>query len=258
MQRESDCQFTFDFREVYWNSRLGAEHERLIQLFKPEEGVVADVMAGVGPFAVPAAKRGCAVLANDLNPACARWHRKNVEDNNVSRRACHYWACVWTEHLQVGESLRVYCEDGRDFIRSSFARALEEPFPAFRGLPPSKRQQNRGKRREREQTVAGNPPDALPDRNKIAHFVMNLPDTAIEFLDAFRGVMSLDSSQLIGLYDTLPMVHCYCFTRFLERGDAEADIRKVSYYSAACFVCHLHPLLPSESLLHWEENWRKK
>lgn len=83
LKRESDCSFTFDFREVYWNSRLGAEHDRLIQIFKPEDGVVSDVMAGVGPFAVPAAKRGCAVLANDLNPACAKWHRRNVEDNNV-------------------------------------------------------------------------------------------------------------------------------------------------------------------------------
>ena len=83
LQRESDCQFTFDFREVYWNSRLHTEHERLINIFDPEEGVVADVMAGVGPFAVPSAKKGCAVLANNLNPACFKWLQKNVSDNNV-------------------------------------------------------------------------------------------------------------------------------------------------------------------------------
>jgi tRNA (guanine37-N1)-methyltransferase len=30
--RESGCTFKFDFREVYWNSRLQAEHARLIKL----------------------------------------------------------------------------------------------------------------------------------------------------------------------------------------------------------------------------------
>jgi tRNA (guanine37-N1)-methyltransferase len=36
-------------------------------MFKPGE-LVADVMAGVGPFAVPAGKNGVFVWANDLNP----------------------------------------------------------------------------------------------------------------------------------------------------------------------------------------------
>ena len=83
-QHESDCRFTFDFREVYWNSRLHTEHDRLVQLFKPEDGIVADVFAGVGPFAIPAAKKGCAVLANDLNPNSFKWMEKNVANNNVS------------------------------------------------------------------------------------------------------------------------------------------------------------------------------
>ena len=140
--------------------------------------------------------------------------------------------------MQVGENLRVSCEDGRDFIRSSFARVFKEPFPAFKGLPLSKRKQNRGKRRE--QAVAAEPESItpLPDRSKISHFVMNLPDTAIEFLDAFRGVMSQDASQLIGLYDPLPMVHCYCFTRFLERSGADADIRQVRDVSASRLERH--------------------
>jgi len=51
-------------------------------MFKPED-IVADVFAGVGPFAVPAAKKGCAVLGNDLNPNSAKYLLKNVEDNRV-------------------------------------------------------------------------------------------------------------------------------------------------------------------------------
>ncbi|KAE8222501.1 hypothetical protein CF326_g8366 [Tilletia indica] len=54
---EQNCSYTFDFRTVYFNSRLHAEHARIAQLvFKPSD-VVVDVMAGVGPFAIPAAKK---------------------------------------------------------------------------------------------------------------------------------------------------------------------------------------------------------
>lgn len=82
-QHESDCKFTFDFTKVYWNSRLHTEHERLVQKFRPED-VLADVMAGVGPFAMPAAKKGCGVLANDLNPESYKYLDINIKNNRVS------------------------------------------------------------------------------------------------------------------------------------------------------------------------------
>lgn len=54
----------------------------MVTIFDPED-VIADVFAGVGPFAVPAAKKGCGVLGNDLNPSSVRYFLKNVEDNKV-------------------------------------------------------------------------------------------------------------------------------------------------------------------------------
>lgn len=81
-KHESDCTFAFDFSKVYWNSRLQDEHKRLIDSFKPGE-VVADVFAGVGPFAVPSAKKGCYVLGNDLNPESASAMQGNAERNKV-------------------------------------------------------------------------------------------------------------------------------------------------------------------------------
>lgn len=50
------------YLQVYWNSRLETEHKRLVDSFAPGH-VVADIMAGIGPFAVPAAQRGCKVPA---------------------------------------------------------------------------------------------------------------------------------------------------------------------------------------------------
>jgi tRNA (guanine37-N1)-methyltransferase len=64
---EENCIFKFDYSKVYWNSRLQTEHKRLVDSFSPGE-VVCDVMAGIGPFAIPAGKKGVFVWANDLNP----------------------------------------------------------------------------------------------------------------------------------------------------------------------------------------------
>ncbi|KAF8899081.1 hypothetical protein BD779DRAFT_1689909 [Infundibulicybe gibba] len=213
---ESDCRFTFDFTHVYWNSRLHTEHQRLVECFSPHD-VVADVFAGVGPFALPAAKKGCAVLANDLNPESVKWLRVNVKENRVS------------------DLVRVSCEDGREFIRSVVTRAYDEPFPAYTGPRPSRMQEREADKRRRR-LGSPTPPDSntaptqqLPPRTRIAHFVMNLPDSAIQFLDAFRGALVDKSADrdLRGLYaDALPMIHCHCFTRELEPEKAEEDIRK--------------------------------
>ena len=67
---------------MYWNSRLHTEHDRLVTLFTQED-VVADVFAGVGPFALPAAKKGCAVFANDLNPESYKYLQENIKINHA-------------------------------------------------------------------------------------------------------------------------------------------------------------------------------
>ena len=80
--KEADCIFKFDYSKVYWNSRLQTEHERLVDLLKPGE-VLCDVMAGVGPFAVPAGKKLVHVWANDLNPESFESLKGNIERNKV-------------------------------------------------------------------------------------------------------------------------------------------------------------------------------
>ena len=123
--------------------------------------------------------------------------------------------------------MRAFCEDGREFIRQAFNRAWDEPLAP---VPPPK-----VRRTEQKEILAGvrPAPPTGPPRNRIGHFVMNLPDTAILFLDAFRGVLSRANTgerDLSGLYDeaSMPMIHTHCFTRELEPAKAEEDIRQVS------------------------------
>jgi tRNA (guanine37-N1)-methyltransferase len=57
----------------------------LVEIFEPQD-VIADVFAGVGPFAIPAAKKGCAVMANDLNPESYRYLMENIRINKALKR----------------------------------------------------------------------------------------------------------------------------------------------------------------------------
>lgn len=60
--KQHKARFRLDYGEVYWNSRLEHEHRRLVDTFAPGQTIV-DMMAGIGPFAIPAAQKGCTVSA---------------------------------------------------------------------------------------------------------------------------------------------------------------------------------------------------
>ncbi|KAJ0180099.1 hypothetical protein K1T71_004690 [Dendrolimus kikuchii] len=96
--KENNCKFQFDFSKVYWNPRLGKEHERILNFIKSTD-VLFDVFCGVGPFAVPAAKRKAKVFANDLNPDSYHWLKHNAKNNKVKE-----------------EYFKPYNQDGKDFI----------------------------------------------------------------------------------------------------------------------------------------------
>eukprot|EP00301_Raphidiophrys_heterophryoidea_P007298 c12841_g1_i1.p1 GENE.c12841_g1_i1~~c12841_g1_i1.p1 ORF type:complete len:525 (-),score=131.02 c12841_g1_i1:87-1472(-) len=145
--------FRLDYSKVYWNSRLHTEHQRLVHLLKPSD-IVCDMFAGVGPFAVPAAGKGCKVFANDLNPHSYAYLCENAKRNKVQNL------------------IHTYNLDGRDFIRKIF----------------------------QEQNIP------------VDHVIMNLPGSAPEFLDVFRGIFAnrtgVDSNESS---NKLPLIHCYCF-----------------------------------------------
>ncbi len=133
--KEHGCRFQLDFARVYWNSRLQGEHGRLVQQIVEDaarkcnndrpnpakitsirECVVADVMAGVGPFAVPLTsalaphyhKTPIVCHANDLNPISFRYLKKNAKLNKC-----------------FSGRLEMYNLDGREFIHHVNQKGLQ-------------------------------------------------------------------------------------------------------------------------------------
>lgn len=210
-QRESGCRFQFDFRRVYWNSRLHAEHERLIEKFSPGDAV-CDPFAGVGPFAIPAAKKGVLAYANDLNPDSYKALEVNVKLN------------------KVGSFVQAFNEDGRQFIKESLKRlqslgeTVERPAKAHKG--------------EKAKTEVINVPQTF------AHYVMNLPESAIEFLDAFQGLYH-------GLPELkLPWIHVHCFHKWDSNKDEPTLDDVATAIAKRISVALDYPLSASALSLH--------
>jgi tRNA (guanine37-N1)-methyltransferase len=228
--REEGCEYRLDFRKVYWNSRLGGEHRRLVkvirkdasaraQLYRDDQEtdgesidtdsretpktslVVADLMAGIGPFAIPLTARTkgskasktvdpgkskkknndqatnripplpIEVYANDLNPSSYEYLVVNAKRNR----------CDFVTNDDTMDS------GGNDHKHKLYAYNMDAR--AF-----CHRLQDRG---------------IFPD-----HCIMNLPATALEFLDAFRGyprVITTADDNSGNKGDDLPRIHVHCF-----------------------------------------------
>ncbi|KAK6519531.1 tRNA(m(1)G37)methyltransferase [Arthrobotrys megalospora] len=208
--RSSGCSYDFDFAKVYWNSRLENEHDRVANLCSKGDAV-CDVMAGVGPFAIPAAKHNRALVwANDLNGDSYESMVRNVAANKVTNL------------------VYPFNTDGREFIRLSSKALLRDAGKTI--------------------TFDPNPPNAPRDpaiNSKLKpletylipkvfkRFIMNLPASAVEFLDAFAGLYagqeslfqdpskSLETPGEAEKY-TLPIIHVYTFNRHTIKDIEEA------------------------------------
>ncbi|VEU19609.1 DEKNAAC100714 [Brettanomyces naardenensis] len=197
-QRESDCEFTFDFSKVYWNSRLSTEHARLIDGFR-KGSAVCDAMAGVGPFVIPAGKKGCIAFANDLNPEACKYLKQNIEKN------------------KVGKVVTPFMLDGAEFIKQS-PKLLMNYAREHTSVRVTAHPTGHSKRRKIEEI-------------RIPHFfsdyAMNLPGSAITFVSAYIGLLShafpsLTKEQIKALPDyTLPIIHVYHFEKFSPTEDPE-------------------------------------
>lgn len=169
--KENNVAYELDFSKVYWNPRLSTEHGRIVELLKPGD-VLFDVFAGIGPFAIPAAKKKCHVFANDLNPESYSWLLHNCKLNKVDSK------------------VKVFNMDGRDFLRGPVREELSKE------------------------------PPLLKEAQKTSfHIVMNLPASAIEFLDVLRHLLAAEPCSAA----SLPTVHCYGFSK---HNDPAKDIQE--------------------------------
>ncbi|XP_074092051.1 LOW QUALITY PROTEIN: tRNA (guanine(37)-N(1))-methyltransferase [Macrotis lagotis] len=103
--RENNYTYEFDFSKVYWNPRLSTEHSRITEFLKPGD-ILFDVFAGVGPFAIPVAKKDCTVFANDLNPESHKWLLHNCKLNKVDQK------------------VKIFNLDGKDFLQGPVKEEL--------------------------------------------------------------------------------------------------------------------------------------
>lgn len=221
--REQDCIFQFDFAKVYWNSRLHTEHERLCSLFK-EGDAICDVMAGVGPFAIPAGKRRSFVWANDLNP-----------DSYASLLA-------GIKRNKVDSYVRPFNTDGLEFIKKATADLLTTPeysVPIFAKKKTSRSDPN---------PQAPTPIKTITQPRLFSHYVMNLPASAITFLPSFIGLYSaipgIPASEVRKVFaphteTPLPMVHVYCFSTKSE--DNVAETREICEEIGRQLGCEMRP-----------------
>jgi tRNA (guanine37-N1)-methyltransferase len=150
VHREFGCTFHVDVGKAYFSPRLSHEHMRVASQVKAGE-VVADLFAGVGPFAVLIGKQcpEAKVYAVDLNPEAVELLKVNVKVNRIE-----------------GHVFPI-CADAREISKSQ-----------LRGIAD--------------------------------HVIMNLPETAIDFVDAACNAVKPEGG----------VVHFYGFLRQPDTVDA--------------------------------------
>lgn len=142
-------------------------------------------MAGIGPFAVPAGKKGCFVWANDLNPASYASLEDAVKRNKVA------------------DYVRPFNDDGRSFIRTATADLLEAPEHKVDTFSKPSRKE------------PGAQPELLRSLTRprvFDHYVLNLPASALSFLPSFIGLYPPALRAKLPEGTVMPVVHVYCFS----------------------------------------------
>jgi tRNA (guanine37-N1)-methyltransferase len=85
--REYGCVYYVDVAKAYFSPRLSTEHNRIASQVKNGETVL-DMFAGVGPFAIPIAKKyqNVRVYAIDLNIDAVSLLKRNIAVNRVEKQ----------------------------------------------------------------------------------------------------------------------------------------------------------------------------
>lgn len=85
--KEQGIIYNVKIDQVYWNSRLSNERQRIVELI-PRKSVVFDLTCGAGAFTLPLVKiKECMVYSNDLNPEAIKLLRQNILLNRLEEQS---------------------------------------------------------------------------------------------------------------------------------------------------------------------------
>lgn len=120
---EDGTSLYFDLRKVYWCTRLEGERTYMIQHIFGRNDVIADAFCGVGALCLRAAMRkGCKVLANDLNPDAVTYCIDSARQNGIEVRKDN----DDTDHVNDDDMFRVRCGDAREFIMNLGSSSVKQ------------------------------------------------------------------------------------------------------------------------------------
>ncbi|KAJ6792807.1 tRNA (guanine(37)-N1)-methyltransferase 2 isoform X1 [Iris pallida] len=252
--RQYGATFRLDYSLVYWNSRLEHEHIRLVSQFQTGE-TICDMFCGIGPFAIPAAQKGCLVYANDLNPDSVHYLRTNAKINKVEDhiRAYNMDARMFMiqlmsppaserlmetrvpslnicENSKSPESGTVVSENGRSTGENEILDTEEIVQDDLASIIANGAAKRRAKICYQDQVTEGGSTTAASKKNRSANkriksFNSASPKTW-EHVD--HVIMNLPASalQFLDVFERLlqrkywkgplPWIHCYCFIRSTE------------------------------------------
>ena len=182
--KENGNKFMFDFSKVYWNSKLGTEHIRLINNNFNKYDIIFDITSGVGPFTIPCIKnKKCIVHANDLNPDSYYYLNKNIKLNKISNG-------IKTTNLDMKVFWKNCCKNKQKIIKDN-----------------KKMYQNMVDNEHKQTNNEQNHHKLNMDNKFVDHIIMNLPDSGLEYLGIFKECYSENEINKYGL----PKIYCYCF-----------------------------------------------
>ena len=95
--KENGFSFYVDVKKVFFSPRMANERLRVIKEVKAKEKVL-DMFCGVGPFAIPIAKKAARVTAIDINKHAISLLEKNIALNKIS-------------------NIEYYCGDSKKIVR---------------------------------------------------------------------------------------------------------------------------------------------
>ncbi|KAL5213526.1 hypothetical protein ABZP36_024373 [Zizania latifolia] len=237
--------FKLDYGLVYWNSRLEHEHIRLVSLFKKGD-VICDMFAGIGPFSIPAAQKGCIIYANDLNPDSVHYLRTNAQINKVddyifthnmdarvfmqnllrvpgseTKLESQVEAVNYSSEDMVPANESLTSNENRSDVQESCQKCINDSSVISTTTKRRQETSNEGdaycqedasqtKKRNNKRVKGSGPPPVKPWEH-FDHVVMNLPASALQFLDCLSGLVHKKYWK-----GSLPWIHCYCFIRSSE------------------------------------------